>query len=208
MKADPMKLYFSPGACSLSPHIVLLETGLTFTTERVDLGSKLTASGGDYNVINPKGSVPALQLDDGQILTEGPAIVQYLADLVPDKQLAPAAGSMARYRLIEALNFISTELHKTFGILFNPKMPAGAKDVARELLAKRIGLVARQLDSADYLCGQQFSVADAYLFTVLGWAAHINLDLGPWPSIGTYLGRIAARPAVHQAMLDEGLIKK
>ena len=203
-----MKLYLSPGACSLSPHIVLLEAGLAFTTERVNLGSKLTASGSDYSAINPKGSVPALQLDDGQILTEGPAIVQYLADLVPAKQLAPAAGSMERYRLMEALNFISTELHKNFGVLFNPKMPQEAKTVARALLAKRIGLVATQLETTDFLCGQQFSVADAYLFTVLGWGAHVDLDLGPWPAIGAYLGRIAARPAVHSALLAEGLIKE
>ena len=202
-----MKLYLSPGACSLSPHIVLLEAGLAFTTERVNLGTKVTAGGSDYHTINPKGSVPALQLDDGQVLTEGPAIVQYLADLVPDKQLAAPAGSMQRYRLIEALNFISTELHKTFGVLFNQKMPPEAKIVARELLAKRIGLVARQLDSTGFMCGDQFSVADAYLFTVLGWSAHVELDLAPWPAVGAYLARIAARPAVHQALLDEGLIK-
>ena len=202
-----MKLYISPGACSLSPHIVLLESGLAFTTERVNLGSKVTASGGDYYAINPKGSVPALQLDDGQILTEGPAIVQYLADLAPDKQLAPAAGSLARYRLMEALNFISTELHKSFGVLFNSKMPPEAKVVARELLVKRIGLVAQQLDGSAYLCGEEFSVADAYLFTVLGWGAHVELDLAQWPAVAAYLGRIAARPAVHQALLDEGLLK-
>ncbi len=202
-----MKLYLSPGACSLSPHIVLLEAGLAFTTERVDLATKLTASGADYNAINPKGSVPALQLDDGQILTEGPAIVQYLADLVPAKQLAPAAGSMERYRLMEALNFISTEIHKGFGMLFNPKMPQETKTIARELLAKRFGLVARQLESSEYICGKQFSVADAYLFTVLSWGAYLDVDLGPWPALGAYLGRIAARPAVHSALMEEGLIK-
>lgn len=203
-----MKLYFSPGACSLSPHIVLLEAGLAFTTERVDLAIKSTASGSDYSAINPKGSVPALQLDDGQILTEGPAIVQYLADLAPAKQLAPAAGSMERYRLIEALNFISTELHKGFSILFNANMPQEAKAIARELLAKRIALVAQQLETTDYLCGQQFSVADAYLFTVLRWSAPLHLDLSPWPAIDAYLSRIAARPAVHQALLAEGVIKE
>ncbi len=203
-----MKLYLSPGACSLSPHIVLLEAGLAFTSERVNLATKLTSSGSDFNAINPKGSVPALQLDDGQILTEGPAIVQYLADLVPAKKLAPAAGSMERYRLMETLNFISTELHKGFSTLFNPKMPQEAKAFARELLAKRIGLVARQLEKTDYLCGQQFSVADAYLFTVLNWSAHVDLDLDPWPAVGAYLSRIAARPAVHMALMDEGLIKE
>lgn len=203
-----MKLYFSPGACSLSPHIVLLEAGLGFTTERVDLATKLTASGSDYSAINPKGSVPALQLDDGQILTEGPAIVQYLADLVPAKQLAPVAGSIERYRLIEALNFISTELHKGFSPLFNPDMPPEAAIIARALLVNRIGLIARQLESSAYLCGQQFSVADAYLFTVLNWAAYVDLDLSAWPAVGAYLGRIAARPAVHLALLEEGLIKE
>lgn len=202
-----MKLYFSPGACSLSPHIVLREAGLAFETEQVSLSKKTTAGGQDYKSINPKGSVPALQLADGQVLTEGPAIVQYLADLAPDKQLAPAAGSMARYRLTEWLNFISTELHKGFSPLFNPAMSEQGKQMARDALPARFEIVARQLESSDYLLGAQFTVADAYLFTVLNWAGFVQLDLGRWPALAAYQARIAARPAVRAAMLAEGLIK-
>jgi glutathione S-transferase len=202
-----MKLYFSPGACSLSPHIVLREAGLAFDTEKVDLGSKKTASGADYKTINPKGSVPALQLDDGQVLTEGPAIVQYLADLVPEKQLAPAMGSMERYRLIEWLNFISTELHKGFSPLFNPKTPDATKSMAQEALAARFDLVAAKLEQSEYLTGSQFTVADAYLFTVTRWSQYVGIDLGRWPALQRYLERVAARPAVNAALLAEGLIK-
>jgi glutathione S-transferase len=202
-----MKLYFSPGACSLSPHIVLREAGLAFDTEKVDLGSKKTASGADYKTINPKGSVPALQLDDGQVLTEGPAIVQYLADLVPEKQLAPAMGSMERYRLIEWLNFISTELHKGFSPLFNPKTPDATKTMAQEALAARFDLVAAKLEQSEYLTGSQFTVADAYLFTVTRWSQYVGIDLGRWPALQRYLERVAARPAVNAALLAEGLIK-
>lgn len=202
-----MKLYFSPGACSLSPHIVLLEAGLAFETEKVNLGKKTTASGQDYKTINPKGSVPALQLDDGQILTEGPAIVQYLADLAPEKQLAPAAGSIARYRLMEWLNFIGTEVHKGFSPLFNPAVPEQYKQMARDALAVRFDIVAHTLEKSDYLLGAQFTVADAYLFTVLNWTAPLQIDMQRWPSLTAYQVRIAARPAVRAAMLDEGLIK-
>jgi len=201
-----MKLYFAPGACSLSPHIVLNEAGLVHTLEKVSLGSKLTASGVDYKTINPKGSVPALQLDDGSVLTEGPAIVQYLADLVPAKQLAPAAGTMARYRLMETLNFISTELHKSFSPLFNPAATDAAKEAARNILQPRISFISKQLGDADYLGGKQFTVADAYLFVVLSWAAHVKLSLADWPNIQAYLTRVAARPAVHAAMVAEGLV--
>lgn len=203
-----MKLYFSPGACSLSPHIVLCEAGLVFETEKVNLSKKTTASGQDYKAINPKGSVPALQLDDAQILTEGPVIVQYIADLVPEKKLVPAAGSMARYRLMEWLNFISTELHKGFSPLFNAKTPEETRQMARDTLAIRFEIVEHQLESADYLLGAQFSVADAYLFTVLNWANILQLDMHRWPAIATYQTRIAARPAVRAAMLAEGLIKE
>lgn len=202
-----MKLYFSPGACSLSPHIVLLEAGLAFETEKVNLGKKITANGQDYKTINPKGSVPALQLDDGQILTEGPAIVQYLADLAPEKQLAPAAGSIARYRLMEWLNFIGTEVHKGFSPLFNPAVPEQYKQMARDALAVRFDIVAHTLEKSDYLLGAQFTVADAYLFTVLNWTAPLQIDMQRWPSLTAYQVRIAARPAVRAAMLDEGLIK-
>jgi len=203
-----MKLYYSPGACSLSPHIVLREAGLNFDLEKVDLTTKKTASGGDYTEKNPKGYVPALLLDDGQLLTEGPAIVQYLADRVPEKQLAPAAGSMERYRLMEWLNYISTELHKGFSPLFHPKAPEEWKLIAVETLGRRIALVAQQLGSSSYLMGEKFTVADAYLFTVLGWARYVKLDLSPWPVLADYLKRIAARPAVKAAMLAEGLLKE
>ncbi|MDD5181044.1 MAG: glutathione transferase GstA [Gallionellaceae bacterium] len=201
-----MKLYYSPGACSLSPHIVLVESGLAFELEKVDLSAKKTGHGTDYWKVNPKGYVPALELDNGQVLTEGPAIVQYLADLVPQKKLAPAAGTLERYRLQEWLNFISTELHKGFSPLFNPKAPDDWKAVARELLGKRIGIVAKQLEGRSYLMGEVFTVADAYLFTVLSWARHVKLDLSPWPALPGYLDRVASRPAVHAALVEEGLI--
>ena len=201
-----MKLYFSPGACSLSPHIVLLEAGLPFTTERVNIRKKLTASGADFTAINPKGYVPALELDDGAVLTEGPAIVQYLADLAPEKQLAPAAGTAEHYQLIEWLNYIGTELHKSYGPLFNPAAGDDAKTSARSLLAKRFGYVAQVLEGRDYLVGGRFSVADAYLFTVANWAAVVQFDLSAWPALTAYQARIAARPAVQQAMRDEGLL--
>ena len=202
-----MKLYYKAGACSLSPHIVLREAGLDFELERVDLASKKTGSGGDYFGVNPKGYVPALALDDGQLLTEGPAIVQYLADLVPEKRLAPPPGTMERVRLQEWLNFIATELHKGFSPLYNPRAPEEWKGVARELLAKRIALVAERLAGRDYLMGDAFTVADAYLFTVLNWAAFAKVDLSPWPVLGAYQARVAARPAVRAALLAEGLIK-
>jgi glutathione S-transferase len=201
-----MKLYFSPGACSLSPHIALLEAGLAFTTERVDIRKKLTASGADYLAINPKGYVPALELDNGSVLTEGPAIVQYIADLAPEKQLAPAAGSAEHYHAIEWLNYIGTELHKNFGALFNPAASDDAKAGARALLAKRFAYVAAQLEGREYLVGERFSVADGYLFTVTNWAQVVRFDLAPWPVLQAYQARIAARPAVQQAMRDEGLL--
>jgi glutathione S-transferase len=201
-----MKLYFSPGACSLSPHIVLLEAGLAFTTEKVDLRKKITASGADFTTINPKGYVPALELDDGSVLTEGPAIVQYIADRAPAKQLTPAAGSAGHYKLLEWLNFIGTELHKNFSPLFNPASSEDVKTNARAMLGKRFGYVAKMLEGRDYLLGSQFSVADAYLFTVASWAQVVQLDMSPWPVLQAFQRRIAARPAVQQAMRDEGLL--
>src|SRR5262245_19996239 len=165
-----MKLYFSPGACSLSPHIVLREAGLPFDLEKVSLSKKQTAGGADFGSINPKGYVPTLQLDGGEVLTEGPAIVQYLADHKPEAGLAPKNGSMERYRLQEWLNFISTELHKQYSPLFNQKMPEEAKVLVREYLGRRIGHVARHLDGKQFLMGDHFTVADAYAFTVLRWS--------------------------------------
>lgn len=202
-----MKLYFSPGACSLSPHIVLLEAGVEFKLERVDLRGKQTESGADFLAINPKGYVPALELKDGTVLTEGPAIVQFIADLAPDRQLAPAHGTLERYQLMSWLNFISAELHKNFGPLFRPNASEDMKEAARASLNTRLAWAAAQLADRDYLMGSQFTVADAYLFTVLGWADFVKFDLSGWPVLAAYQQRVAARPAVQQAMREEGLIK-
>ena len=201
-----MKLFLKPGACSLSPHIVLEELGLPYETEVVDLARKTTASGQDYLAINPKGYVPALLLDGGELLTEGPAIVQYLADLAPEKQLAPANGSVARYQLQAWLTFIGTEVHKSFSPFFNPKAPQEWKDIARANLERRLAYIAQQLEGRDYLLGSEFTVADAYLFTVLNWSKFIQLDLGSWPLLAAYQARVAARPAVQAALKAEGLV--
>lgn len=203
-----MKLYFSPGACSLSPHIVLREAGLAFDLEKVDLSEKRTAGGIDYKTINPKGYVPALQFDNGQVLTEGPAIVQYLADQVPGKQLAPAAGSLERYRLMEWLNFIASEVHKPLGSLFNPKTTEETRQAVQEKLALRLQVVEKQLENSDYLAGDQFTVADAYLFTILNWSYPLKFDLSRWPALQPYMERIKVRPAVQAALVAEGLIKE
>lgn len=201
-----MKLFLKPGACSLSPHIVLEEAGLAHQTEVVDLKTKQLASGGDYLAINPKGYVPALLLDSGELLTEGPAIVQYLADLVPAKNLAPANGTLARYKLQGWLTFIGTELHKSFSPFFNPAAPDAWKDVAKANLERRLGYTNQQLAEQPFLMGADFSVADAYLFTVLNWAKAIKLDLAAWPNLQAFHARVAARPAVQAAMKAEGLI--
>ena len=201
-----MKLYFSPGACSMSPHIVLLEAGLPFTTEKVDLRSKLTAGGADFTAINPKGYVPALQTDEGMLLTEGPAIVQYLADLVPEKQLAPPAGTAARYQLMASLNFVGTELHKHFTPLFRPDASEEVKNYARANLTYRYAQVEHMLEGQDYLVGGNFTVADAYLFTVTSWASYIQFDLSAFPRVLAFQKRVAARPAVQQMLSDEGLL--
>ena len=201
-----MKLYFSPGACSLSPHIVLEEGGFAYTAERVDLATRRTETGTDYTTVNPNGYVPALALDAGQVLTEGPAIVQYLADRVPEKRLAPPAGTWERYRLVEWLNFISTELHKGFGALFNPQAPEAWKEVAKGQLTRRFDHVSRKLEGKPFLMGEDFSVADAYLFTVLRWGNDVGLELAPWPVLTAYQDRVAQRPAVQAALRAEGLI--
>lgn len=202
-----MKLYYSPGACSLSPHIVLREAGFDVALEKVNLRTKETASGADFAAINPKGYVPALALDDGELLTEGPAIVQYVADLVPERKLAPPAGTLARARLQEWLTFIGTELHKSFSPLFNPAASDDMRDAARANLARRLPIVAAALDTKPYLLGDAFSVADAYLFTVLGWTGLVNVDITPWPSLGAFAERVRARPAVQAALKAEGLLK-
>lgn len=202
-----MKLYYSPGACSLSPHIALREAGLNFELVQVDLASKKTASGQNYLEINPAGYVPCLQLDDGRMLTEGPAILQYVADQAPGKLLAPANGSFERYHLQQWLNFISTELHKSFSPLFNPAASEDWKNAVRQTIAARLGVVATRLKDAPYLLGDSLSVADIYLFVVLGWAAYVNLDLSPWPALQAFMGRVGGREAVQAALRAEGLIK-
>jgi glutathione S-transferase len=199
-----MKLYYSPGACSLSPHIVLREAGLPFTLEKVNLKTKVTASDADFTRINPKGYVPALQFDDGAVLTEGSAIVQWVADEVPTKHLVPAAGTMERYQVIEWLNYISTELHKNFSPLFNPATPDAVREMQLATLNKRIGYVEQRI-SGPYLTGEHFTVADAYLFVVLSWAKYVKLDLAPYANVNALLARIAARPAVQEALKAEGL---
>jgi glutathione S-transferase len=202
-----MKLYYSPGACSLSPHIVLHEAGLAFTAELASTKTHQLKDGTDYYSINPLGYVPLLVLNDGTQLSEGPAIVQYIADQVPDKQLAPANGSMARYQLQSLLNFISTELHKGFSPLFNPATPADYKPAVIEKLLSRMAWIDGQLDGKPYRMGDTFTVADAYLFTVTGWGAYVKVDLSGFANISAHRARVAARPAVQAALRAEGLLK-
>ena len=202
-----MKLYYSPGACSLSPHIALREAGLPVELQKVDLGTKKMEGGGDFTSVNVKGSVPVLVLDDGQMLTEGPAIVQYIADQRPDSGLAPKAGTLERYRLMEWLNFITSELHKTFSPLFNPNAVAEWKQAARDRIAVNLDLVEKHLKGKDYLMGKQFTVADGYLFTVVNWSNFVSFDLGKWPGIQAYVARVAARPKVQEALKAEGLLR-
>ncbi len=202
-----MKLYYSPGACSLSPHIVLRESGLPFTTVMASTKTHQLADGTDYYTINPKGYVPLLELDDGQRLSEGPAIVQYVADQVPDKKLVAPWGTMERYRQIEWLNFIGTEIHKSFSPLFAPNTPDETKTTSRARILSRLQWVNEQLEGKPYLMGDSFTVPDAYLFTVASWSRHVGVDLAPLAHLTAFLARVAARPAVQAAMKAEGLIK-
>lgn len=202
-----MKLYFSPGACSLSPHIVAREAGIPLTLVRVDTKNKTTEAGENYRAIQPKGYVPLLELDDGTRLSEGPAIVQYLADLAPAAGLVPANGTFERYRLQEWLNFVTSEIHKQFSPLFDPAMPDDAKARFLDKLAGRFAWLAEQLNERDYLMGSTFTVADAYLFTVLGWTKFTGPDLSRWPTLQAYVARVAARPQVQAALKAEGLLK-
>jgi glutathione S-transferase len=202
-----MKLFYFPGACALSPHIVLNELGLPYTLEKIDFATKKTAAGLDYLTINSKGAVPALQLDDGRLLTEGPAIVQYLADQKPDSGLAPRAGTFERYQLMEILNYITSEVHKGFSPLFNPKISADWKASAIANLEKKFDWLTAFLKDKNYLMGNTFTVADAYLFTVLNWTGHLKIDLSRWPVLTAYQARIAQRPKVQQALREEGLLK-
>jgi glutathione S-transferase len=200
-----MKLYFSPGACSLSPHIILRESGGAFEIEQVDGRAKKTKSGADYWKINPKGQVPALALDGGEMLTEGPVIVQYIADRNPSSGLIPAAGTLERYRVQEWLNHITSELHKSFGPLFKDTTPEAYKAISKENLGKRLAFIDEHLAKHQYLANDKFSVADAYLFTVLRWTTRVGIDVAQWPNLKAYMDRIAARPKVQEALKAEGL---
>lgn len=202
-----MKLYYSPGACSLSPHIVSRELGLPVELKKVNNKDKTFDGGGDFRKVNGKGYVPALELDNGQVLTEGPAIVQYLADQKPEAGLAPKAGSFERYKLQEWLNFITSELHKAFSPLFRPNTPEDYKPVAKENIGNRLQWLDQQLADRDYLMGKTFTVADAYLFVVVGWSKHVGIDTSKYPNLSAYLARVGARPKVQEALKAEGLVK-
>jgi len=201
-----MKLYYSAGACSLSPHIALEEAGLTYEAIAAPTKTKILPDGSDYRKINPLGYVPYLVLDDGTGLREGPAIVQYIADQAPGKKLAPANGTLARYQLQSWLNFIGTEIHKAFSPLFDPALPAEVKQLAKDKLAGRLKFIDGELAGKQYLMGNDFTVADGYLFTVTNWAKPMQIDLSAYSNLMTYRARVAARPAVQAAMKAEGLI--
>jgi glutathione S-transferase len=200
-----MKLYYAPGACSLSPHIALLEAGLPFDLEQVDNKEKKTKSGADFWSINPKGQVPVLELDGGERLTEGPAVVQYIADKAPQSGLAPAAGSLERYRLQEWLNHITSELHKSFGPIFRPTTPEEYKTISKENIGKRFDALDKQLAGKQYLMDDTFTVADAYLYTVARWSDRVGIDIARWPNLKAYVARVEARPKVQEALKAEGL---
>ncbi|HUH56070.1 MAG TPA: glutathione transferase GstA [Rhodanobacter sp.] len=203
-----MKLYYFPGACSLSPHIVALEAGIPLQLEKTDIKTKLTESGADFGQINPKGYVPTLVLDNGEVLTEGTAIVQYLADLKPESGLAPANGTLPRYRLQEMLGYINSELHKNYSPLFNPDTPETARAERESYLLRRYQLIENTLAKQPWLLGEQFTAADAYLFTITSWAGHVGLDLSRFTALAAFQQRVASRPAVQAALEAEGLISK
>jgi len=201
-----MKLYYSPGACSLAVHIALREADFEFELDKVNLREKRTAGGEDYNQVNPKGYVPALRLDDGQVLTENSVVLQYVADQKPQAGLAPPLGSMERYRLMEWLGFISTEIHKTLGALFNPKITPEWRENQVALFGRRADWLVENLGNRHYLMGERFSVADGYLFTVLRWCQLHKIDTGRWPTLNHFQARVADRPAVEAALKAEGLL--
>ncbi len=201
-----MKLYYSPGACSQAPHIVLQELGLPYEGVKVDLAKHTLPDGSDYRAVNPKGYVPTLELDDGTRITEASVIMQYLADQKPG-QLAAKFGTMERWKLMEWLAFVSTEVHKGFGPLWNPKTPADVRERTVQALGNRFGLIAETLEKQPYLTGSEFSIADAYLFVVLNWSGMHKVDLSPWPALQQFQARVAARPAVQAALKAEGLLK-
>ena len=201
-----MKLFYSPGACSLSPHIVAREAGIDLELVKVDTKTKTVAADGDYWTVNPKGYVPAIEVDNGEVLTEGPAIVQYLADLKPESHLAPANGTWARTRLQEALNYITSEIHKSYSPLFRPDVLPAVREERLAYLKRRYALLDKQLEGRNYLFGDQFTVADAYLFVVTSWARGVKLNLSDFANLLAFQKRVAARPAVRAAMQAEGLI--
>ncbi|BDT60974.1 glutathione S-transferase [Massilia varians] len=200
-----MKLYISPGACSLAPHIALIAAGLPFAVERVNLKTKAIASGGDYRDINDKGALPALQLDDGRVLTEAAVLLQYVADQAPGANLAPAHGTFERYQVMEWLNYIATEVHKRFTPLFTPGCTEEGRSAAWAALARPLGYLAGKLEGRAFLTGETFTIADAYLFTVLNWAQFAKFSLDDWPALQAYQARIGAIPAVQEALRAEGL---
>jgi glutathione S-transferase len=201
-----MKLYYAPGACSQAPHIVAREAGLPIELAKVEFPSKRTADGEDLYDVNPKGAVPTLRLDDGEVLTENAVILQYIADLAPDSELALPASGIERYRLLEGLNFIATELHKGFGPLWNPATPDSFKDATREALGKKFDYLQEKIGDGPYILGDRFSILDAYAFAVLNWTKLHAIDIGRWPGLTHYLARIAERPAVQETLRAEGLI--
>jgi len=203
-----MKLYYAPGACSLSPHIVARELGINVELQKVNTKDKSMEGGGDFWQVNGKGYVPTLELDSGERLTEGPAIVQYLADQKPDAGLAPKNGTLERYKLQEWLNFLTSEIHKQFSPLFKPNTPEEYKKIAKENLAGRFQWLDKQLAGKDYLMGKPFTVADAYLFVLTNWTKPTQIDLSQWPNVQAFNKRVAARPKVKEAMQAEGLIPK
>jgi glutathione S-transferase len=201
-----MKLYYAPAACSLAAHIALLEAGIPHTTVRVDLGKHQLPDGSDFYAINPKGYVPVLELDDGSLLTEAAVILQYIADRKPGT-LAPAPGTPERYSQMEWLNFIATEIHKGFGPLWKPNTPEAYKPIVLENLAKRFDYLAPMLERQPYLTGESFTIADAYLFTILNWSRILKVDMSRWPSLVRFLDRVAARPQVQATLRAEHLLK-
>jgi glutathione S-transferase len=202
-----MKLYYSPGACSMAPHIVANEAGLKLDLVKVDIPNKKTADGADFWAINPKGYVPALQLDSGDVLTEVGVIIQYLADQKPASGLAAQPGSLERYHQMEAINFAATEIHKQLGALFNPKMTPEMREVQLGVIERRFNALDKALTGKQYIMGDKFCVADAYLFNVLNWTTPLKIDLAKWPNIQALVGRVAARPMVQQTLRAEGLLK-
>ena len=200
-----MKLYYAPGACSVSPHIVLRESGLKFDIEKVNLAEGKTETGADFKAINPKSQVPTFQLDDGSILTEGAVIVQYIADHAPNSGLIPPAGSMDRYRVQEWLNFTASELHKNIAPLFRPTTPEAYKEIGNQVMDRKLNDLERHLKGKTWLMGDTFTVADAYCYTILRWAPRAKIDLAKYPNVKAYHDRVAARPKVKEVLATEGL---